>query len=271
MESDCRNCGAPLGGRYCAACGQKVPGDEDRRLLPLLAGFLTELTSIDGRFWRSFAALMTRPGLLSAEYRAGRRQRYLAPITLFLIANAVYFLSPGLSDFDLSLVDQLHQAHSRWTRPLLDAVLARRGLGLEAFGPVYALASSNVGKLLLVVHVPFIALAPFLLRGQRRGFYVEHIVFALHLFTFALFYIQILQAAFALTARLGLPDLPLLSALAGTLQLVPVPYFALASRRSYASSWPWALACGAAAMLLLFAANLLVYRSLQFVIALLVA
>lgn len=271
MTPDCRNCGAALAGRYCSACGQKVPGDEDRRLLPLLASFLSELSSIDGRFWRSFTALMTRPGLLSAEHLAGRRQRYLAPITLFLLANAVYFLSPGLSDFDLSLVDQMHQAHSRWTRPVLDALLARRGLSAETFSPAYALASSNVGKLLLIVHVPFVALAPFLLRGRQRGYYVEHVVFALHLFTFTLFYIQILQLLFLALDSLGALQSPALVSLAPALQLVPILYFMLASRRAYGSSRRWAITNGAAATGLLVAANLFVYRGLQFLIAILIA
>jgi len=258
----CANCNAACPGRYCPACGQKTPSDEDRRLGPLLLGIFTELTSVDGRFWRTLVALMFKPGWLTREYFDGRRARYMAPVTLFLIANALYFLSPGLSDFDLTLVEQTAQAHSRWTRSLLDAKLAAKGLSLQAYAPVYAVASGNVGKLLLIVHVPFIALALALFASKTRRYFADHVVAALHLFTFLMFYIQLSKLALVLTTGF---DFALLDIV---LSALPILFWMQACRRAYRSSIPRALNAGAAAIGLLVACNLLVYRTMQFLIAL---
>lgn len=267
--SNCRNCAALLTGRYCATCGQKALTEDDRRLKPLLAGFFAELTAIDGKFWRSLVALLFVPGRLGRAWLDGRRQHYMNPITLFLIANALYFLSPGLSDFDLSLRDQTYQFHSRWTRPWLDAVIAARGLDLTSFAQPYAIASGNVGKLLLIVHVPFIAAVLALLRRDRTIWFAEHFVVALNAFTFAMLFVQLeaLLSWFVRGTRLE-PD-GKISAYA--LLAVALLYLVLALRRSYRAGWWWSAHAALAVFGIMVAANLYVYRTLQFLLALAIA
>ena len=86
----CRNCGAPINGAYCAACGQ-----ETALRLPTLREFLREAAgryvAFDGRFWRTVFALLTRPGFLTREYLAGRRRRYIRPARLYLFATLIFF------------------------------------------------------------------------------------------------------------------------------------------------------------------------------------
>ncbi len=86
----CRNCGAPVNGAYCAACGQ-----ETALRLPTLREFLREAAgryvAFDGRFWRTVFALLTRPGFLTREYLAGRRRRYIRPARLYLFATLIFF------------------------------------------------------------------------------------------------------------------------------------------------------------------------------------
>ena len=261
MTNSCRNCDAPLTGAYCAACGQKALHDQDRRFVTLLLGFFAELSSLDGRFWRSLLALVIRPGAMSRAWIDGRRLQYISPLTLFLIANAVYFLSPSLSDFDLTLVDQTHQAHSRWTRPLLDALLAARGENLEQFASVYAIASGNVGKLLLIVHVPLMALALSLLRRDRTIWFAEHVIVALHLFTFVLLFMQVQPLFDVLPDAIEIALLP----------TVLIGHAALSLRRAYRAAWLWSALAAMAVVAALIAANLYVYRTLQFLIALAIA
>lgn len=261
MTNSCGNCDAPLTGAYCAACGQKALHDQDRRFVVLLRGFIAELSSLDGRFWRSLLALVIRPGAMSRAWIDGRRLQYISPLTLFLIANAIYFLSPSLSDFDLTLVDQTHQAHSRWTRPLLDALLAARGETLEQFASVYAIASGNVGKLLLIVHVPFMALALSLLRRDRSIWFAEHVIVALHLFTFVLLFMQVQPLFDVLPDAIEIALLP----------TVLIGHAALSLRRAYRAGWLWSALAAVAVVATLVAANLYVYRTLQFLIALAIA
>jgi hypothetical protein len=86
----CRNCNAPVTGEYCAACGQ-----ETALKLPTARVFLREATgryfSLDGRMWRTLAALFFRPGFLTREYFAGRRRRYIRPARLFLVLSLALF------------------------------------------------------------------------------------------------------------------------------------------------------------------------------------
>ena len=86
----CRNCNAPVTGEYCAACGQ-----ETSLKLPTARVFLREATgryvSLDGRMWRTLAALLFRPGFLTREYFAGRRRRYIRPARLFLVLSLALF------------------------------------------------------------------------------------------------------------------------------------------------------------------------------------
>jgi hypothetical protein len=86
----CRNCGASVTGDYCAACGQ-----ETQVKLPTARVFLREATgryvALDGRLWRTLAALLFRPGFLTREYLVGRRRRYIRPARLFLVLSLALF------------------------------------------------------------------------------------------------------------------------------------------------------------------------------------
>ena len=86
----CPNCGAPATGVYCAQCGQ-----ETSIALPTARTFIREAAgryvALDGRLWRTLAALFLRPGFLTREYLAGRRRRYVRPGRLFLVLSLALF------------------------------------------------------------------------------------------------------------------------------------------------------------------------------------
>lgn len=86
----CRNCGASIEDKFCPRCGQET----DLRL-PTLREFLREAAgryvALDGRFWRTMQALLGHPGLLTREYLAGRRRRYIRPARLYLFATLIFF------------------------------------------------------------------------------------------------------------------------------------------------------------------------------------
>jgi len=86
----CRNCGAFAPGNYCANCGQ-----ETSLTLPSAGRFLREAAgryiAFDGRFWRSMHRLLFRPGVLTVDYLAGRRRRYVRPGRLFVGLSIAMF------------------------------------------------------------------------------------------------------------------------------------------------------------------------------------
>src|SRR4249919_3455249 len=103
----CRNCGAQMAGAYCHDCGQKRLGSGDRGLGHLLGEAFHQVTDVDGRLLRSLRLLLFSPGTLSREYLDDRRARYSSPISLFLLANVLYFFAPALTDFNLPFADQV--------------------------------------------------------------------------------------------------------------------------------------------------------------------
>lgn len=90
-SASCLNCGAPLTGPFCAACGQRdIPPYPSTR--ELVVDAFWELSGWDGRFATSVRALVQHPGLLTREFLEGRRARFLSPLRLYLLASLAYFV-----------------------------------------------------------------------------------------------------------------------------------------------------------------------------------
>ena len=92
----CANCGTPLAGEFCAACGQR-----NEPHVHTLGHFASEafesVTHADSRLWRTLGYLLVKPGYLSREFFSGRRARYLPPFRLYLVISLLFFLVAGMS------------------------------------------------------------------------------------------------------------------------------------------------------------------------------
>ena len=86
----CLNCGTPLGGAYCHACGQRA--HVHRSLWHLVEELLHGVTHFDAKGWRTLPLLVARPGLLTRRYIDGQRTRYVSPLALFLFSMFLFFL-----------------------------------------------------------------------------------------------------------------------------------------------------------------------------------
>ncbi len=297
-EAVCANCAAALAGEYCGQCGQRRFAERDRRFGHLLGQLCEAATDLDGRFWRSLRALMLRPGLIPADYIRGRRACWMSPLSLFLFANVLFFFAPGVSDLTLELEQQVpepvlrefrtpeqnaaRQVHGRQLHNALTAPLARVALtqardrarrqgqafDLEVYAAEYHARSDAIGKLLVFVHVPCIALVLQLLAWRSRRYFAEHFVLALTLMAFTMLFVQVVVMPCAylyLQARtaLGLtPELMPDWAKIG-LVLVNIGYFSRACWRCYASPAWLALLQGFGAFAALAISSLFVYRGLQ--------
>lgn len=100
----CANCGSPLQGKYCHACGQPVKG-MIRPLSGLTADVIDSVFNLDSRILRTIGPLFFKPGYLTTEYFIGRRTRYVTPFRLVFFLTVVAFLAAqtfsdqsGLSD-----------------------------------------------------------------------------------------------------------------------------------------------------------------------------
>ena len=88
-ESACLNCGTPLIGSHCHACGQR--GHQHKTLGAFFHDLVHGVLHFEGKIWRTLPLLAGRPGKLTREYIDGRRASYVSPIALFLFTIFLLF------------------------------------------------------------------------------------------------------------------------------------------------------------------------------------
>jgi hypothetical protein len=205
----CRNCGAPVPGRFCTDCGQS----RDIRVLSMneVVGDVTHsLLHLDSRVWRTLKALVLKPGVLTNEFIAGRHQRYLPPFRLYLVVSVVYFaLSAFIGD---GLVRVYGVPEGTVVAPVakgpdggaaettgqevlqqpLDLDFGGRFSGVEAVieqaaAKIQKDRGKRFGEVLLAnlpkamfVFLPLVAAAALLFYWRPRRLYAEHLVYFLH-------------------------------------------------------------------------------------------
>ena len=140
----------PDGAGFCSSCGQSVR-EISRPWLGFAREALNELVDLDGRMIRTLRLLLIRPGFLSREYLDGRRAAYTPPIRMYLLISLAFF-------FVLPLI--LPAESSEFPEHRFSVDLYSKGMFLLL--PVFAL---------------------LLKLFYRRFFYIDHLVFSVHLFS----------------------------------------------------------------------------------------
>lgn len=259
----CRNCGASLGGEYCAACGQRE-GRADLHFGEAAGDILGDVVRLDSRLWRTLSALLLRPGFLSAEFIAGRRVRYLPPFRLYLILSFITFLLLSLSPEDtlqLGLEDGMgpeqessganeatdaaapphfsideHDDDPAWVvavKERLEGNVRRAMENPDRYGEVILEYLPQMLFLLL----PVSALLLHILYFTKPFHYLQHLIFALHYHSF----VYLLLLVDFVVEAIARP-------LEGLLVLALVIYLPLALRRCYGGSWLGAISRAAILM-----------------------
>ena len=82
----CKNCETVFNGKYCPECGQSIT-DYDKPFTFIFYNFAGDFFSFDARFFRTFGALLVKPGSLTAEYFKGRRVKYAPPFRIFIFMS----------------------------------------------------------------------------------------------------------------------------------------------------------------------------------------
>ena len=74
MESTlaCPSCGAPSMGRFCQRCGEKRRANHDFSIRHYVGEAIETFTHFDSKILRTAWLLVSRPGVLSANYLQGR-------------------------------------------------------------------------------------------------------------------------------------------------------------------------------------------------------
>ena len=198
----CPNCGENFRSRFCPNCGERRIESEDYSLGRFLCEAFNILTSFESNLFRSFVSLITRPGRLTAEYFKGRRKSYLKPLQLFIFCNLIFFFAESLTNsHTLTTPLSTHTnllPHSALARRLVKDELQKRNLTYEDYRARFDSAIEGQAKTLVIVTVPLYALVLQMFYWRPRRYYVEHLVFSLHLFAFLLLLIAAMNVALLL-------------------------------------------------------------------------
>ncbi len=86
----CFSCEQAIVGLYCAGCGQK--NDDFRRsIFSLIKEFMSSITAIEGRIWRTWGALLFKPGKVAREFADGKRTKWSSPVRVYLAMSIILF------------------------------------------------------------------------------------------------------------------------------------------------------------------------------------
>lgn len=90
-EHNCLNCGHHVEAHYCSQCGQ--PNIELRESFwAFIIHSIGHYLHFDSKFFQTLVPLLTKPGKVTLDYLAGKRARYINPVSMYIFVSIVYFL-----------------------------------------------------------------------------------------------------------------------------------------------------------------------------------
>jgi hypothetical protein len=261
----CPSCGERRMERFCAACGERRPREDDYSLRAFLAQAVSSVTDLDSKLLRTLRLLVARPGELTREHMAGRRVPYLGPLRLFLVANVVFFLAQSLTGSQIFTsplrIHMYSLPHAKLARVWVADRLQERGISTLEYAAAFDLAVQTQARTLVIVMVPVLALLLWLVVWRPRREYVAHLVFALHFYAFfmllAVVISGLLEASWFAGVEVSEGEVSLVALTALAI------YLAAATRRAY--GWRRAVSVPAGvALAICVGAVLYLYRLILF-------
>lgn len=122
-ETTCLNCGTPLSGPFCHACGQA--SHVHRTLGAFFHDVLHGVFHFEGRIWHTLPLLVFQPGQLTRRYIDGQRARFVAPLVLFLFCVFVMFAAIQQTNPHGEVTVRAEDGHTLRGLPAVSARLAQ--------------------------------------------------------------------------------------------------------------------------------------------------
>lgn len=228
----CPNCSTALLGSHCHECGQKRIDADEYSLKRFVGRAIDDFTDLESnKVIRTLSALIVRPGLLAAEYLAGRKGKYLGPLKLYLTFSALYFL------FAWTVLSEVrgNSAQRIARHPGTVSMAKQRGLEPNAFADKIQEKAEKYASALRIFSVLISGTFLAALYFRMRKYYAEHLVFSLYYYSFDFFSKSLFALLFLVTAAIGfrLPSLVL-----NFFYPIALVYLVFALRRVYQQKWP---------------------------------
>ncbi len=209
-EKNCLNCGQEVHGKFCPNCGQENVELRDN-FFSLAGHFISDYFHFDSKFFKSLFPLFVKPGFLTKEYWEGRRKRYIPPVRLFFFVTILFMLFTShfyhrygdrvrnemvkgdatVGGYDSTQIFAMHDT----ARVLIhhrQEVITGKELKQEyvdnvvEFNQFHASVDFVFHNLKYVTFflLPVYALFFKLFYFRRRPYYIDHVIYAMHLQTF---------------------------------------------------------------------------------------
>jgi Protein of unknown function (DUF3667) len=181
----CTNCGEAAADVFCARCGEKQPSHHDLTVGHFAHEAVHELVHLDSKLFRTLRELVVKPGQLTAEYFAGRKKRYIAPLRLFLTLFAITFIAySAFKPVAIYSIDGLLSVDpDNQLKPRLERSAAKRNMTYQEL--TTRLEHRWQKNMSIVSMVSIVAIALVLKLLYLRRYLTEHLVFATHYMCFA--------------------------------------------------------------------------------------
>lgn len=249
-ETNCLNCGAEVTHKFCPECGQENIELRDS-FVHIVGHFISDYLHYDSKFFHGVLPLFTKPGYLTRQYLEGKRVSNIHPLRLFffctifmvLISNLYYHTFEDEIRREIITQEKVSTTDSTQASPTkkqfgiritthddgkegsknADQMIEDARAGLAEF-------FHNI-KYISFFLLPVYALIFKLFYVRRKTYYVDHLIYAMHLQSFVYILISLLLAILLWVAPAwrGHTSPPLVG--------VVCVYVAISLRRVHEQSW----------------------------------
>lgn len=234
-DACCANCDSRLAGPFCHACGQRDT-DHLASVREFFAHAAEVAVGYDSRLLRTARALFTRPGLLTAEYAAGRRARYASPLQVYLVGAALLFATTSVRPMVTYEASPKRFHVGIATMSVHDGLAAAevariegRAVSDELFNERFVATTTKRLSTFLVLLVPGLALLVAVAFLRDRHPFAQHVLFALH---WSAFFLSVLALSHMMPRVVMHTPLTIVPLFGGSAW-----YFVSALRRAYDIGW----------------------------------
>lgn len=136
-ENNCLNCGFSVEKHYCSSCGQ--PNLElNENFWQFISHSVAHYFHFDNKFFQTLVPLISKPGKVTLDYLAGKRARYINPVSMYIFVSILYFLLAYSETYKKGEEKENKKeiSKSKVKRPVLDSIatpLSKDGLVSNKF------------------------------------------------------------------------------------------------------------------------------------------
>jgi hypothetical protein len=195
LQRKCLNCKTDFQGKYCPTCGEKVLEPGEKSIGEFLGGLLNAFTFLEGKFFRTFWLILSQPGQFSRFFSEGKRQPYMKPVSIFFVANFIYFLFPFITSntFNTPLKYQVQMnVYGNVAQQMVDEKIKRDEITYNQLEQAYNSQSMNMAKMFIALIVALLALFFAAFNLKSKWYFADHLYLSFEFNTYFLFLNMIL-------------------------------------------------------------------------------